>query len=136
MSAFGPFYPPTLQASVNHAERLARLLEREEVSRAGRGRGKDPWWVGRAAEIECVVELAVFDWRRGVRTADVAATAVDAYLAELHQALSPRLGVARAPCCSAPCATVVAPPGAPVTAPGSDTVERLLANLACRPEGP
>jgi hypothetical protein len=127
MSTFGPFYPPALQASVNHAERLARVLDWEEASRSG-DLG-DGWVVGRGGEIDRVVEMIVLDWRGGRVTSEQAAAAVDDYLAGLHDGLAVRFGVTRPSCCTGGSAiTEIGPKGEAETAL-YDSIERLLMNL-------
>ena len=109
MSPFGPFYPPRMQASINHAERLARVLLEEE-SRTCDARHVAAWLVGRAGELERFVEALVTEWRGGRRGPDATAVALDSYLATLHDGLAKRLGVTGPRCCGTDNVTTETPP--------------------------
>ena len=124
MSPFGPFYPPRLQRTVNHAERLAALLARAEHEPEGGGRPTNLWLVGRAGEVERFVEEVLCDWRSGRCAERVAARAVEEYVAFLHEGLAIHLGESAPSCCAPPAQTQVAP---------EDTVDRLLMSLEAGP---
>jgi hypothetical protein len=141
MSLFGPFYPPGLQASINHAERLARVLLQEESSRDRVGSVPE-WLIGRAGELERFVEAVVDDWRAGHRPPESVAMAVDAYLGALHEGLAGRVGVRAPECCrgdvaptavparpSSPRPSAVEVPPDEGTPPSGDCIDQLLRNL-------
>ena len=132
MSAFGPFYPPRLQASLNHAERMARLLLEEELRMTDAPRSA-AWLVGRAGEIERFAEGVIDTWQRG-RRARQAAAATDGYLAALHAVLAQRLGITGPSCCGGDAVTTQVP------ARGGgrlvESIDRLLMNLEARRESP
>jgi hypothetical protein len=86
MKVFGPFYPPALQPTVNHAERFCSLLEGYEVSAPSREEGFLAWLSGRAGEVARVVESAIADWKGG-GSPEAAATRIEEYLRGLHEAL-------------------------------------------------
>jgi hypothetical protein len=128
MSPFGPFYPPRLQASVNHAERLARVLLEEEA-RTVESRHVTAWLVGRADEVERFVEAVVQEWRAGERGPDAAAASLDGYLAALHEGLARRLGVTAPTCCGTDSVTTETPPRRGDPGKLMESIDRLLENL-------
>jgi hypothetical protein len=141
MGPFGPFYPPRLQASVNHAERLVRVLETEEA-RTTDARHVSAWLIGRAGELERFVEAVARDWRSRKRGPEAAAAVLEAYVAELHVGLGARLGVTGPVCCRTDSVTTELPPeakrkgereemeGETVAAKKLiDSIDRLLDNL-------
>jgi hypothetical protein len=99
MATFGPFYPPLLQDLVNHAERLATMLERTPVPDAADV--ASAWIVGRAGEIECFVGAVLSDWGDARISRGHAFRAINAYLGDLHEDLPRRLGGRRPRCCNA-----------------------------------
>lgn len=108
MSVFGPFYPPALQAVVNHAERLSELLAIHELAPPTQ-EWAQAWMTGRADEIVRFVEHVVGLWQGGkVREAEAAAT-LDGYIAALHEGLSKHLGCKAASCCVGDEATTARP---------------------------
>jgi hypothetical protein len=128
MSPFGPFYPPRLQASVNHAERLARVLLEEEA-RTSDARHVAAWLVGRAGELERFVEAIAAEWRSRRRAPEAAACALDAYLAALHEGLASRLGVTGPRCCGTDDVTTETPPRRDEAGALLESIDRLLSNL-------
>ncbi len=141
MGPFGPFYPPRLQASVNHAERLVRVLEKEEA-RTTDARHVSAWLIGRAGELERFVEAVARDWRSRKRGPEAAAAVLEAYVAELHVGLAARLGVTGPVCCRTDSVTTELPEevkkkgekeekeGETVAAAKLiDSIDRLLDNL-------
>jgi hypothetical protein len=128
MSPFGPFYPPRLQDTVNHAERMCTVLQRAEEG-AARAQGSPPpaWLIGRAGELEQVVEAVVQRWRAGRHDADVAAATLDEHLEALHDGLAAWLGITAPLCCRGAAATTETAP----LGNGSlmDSIDRLLMNL-------
>ncbi len=128
MSPFGPFYPPRLQASINHAERLARVLLEEE-GRTCDARHVAAWLVGRAGELERFVEALVAEWRAGRRGPDASSAALDGYLATLHEGLAKRLGVTRPRCCGTDDVTTETPPRRDEHGALLESIDRLLSNL-------
>jgi hypothetical protein len=99
MSAFGPFYPPTLQQAINHADRISAVLARLPV--AGADDADTAWVVGRVDEIACFVRAVACDWRAGGLAETRASSVIAAYLGVLHAGLALRLGVETLACCSA-----------------------------------
>jgi hypothetical protein len=128
MSPFGPFYPPRLQARVNHAERLyGILLEQEELATAARST-VPAWLIGRAGELEQVVSATVQQWRSGRRGGVEAAAALQEHLDALHDGLAAWLGVTAPTCCQGAAATTETAP-LPAEQALVDSIDRLLANL-------
>jgi hypothetical protein len=107
MPGFGPFYPPTLQEAVNHAERLATLLQRVPVN--GAYNDSTAWITGRAEEIACFVDAVTRDWHAGRLSNDGAARTIDRYIDTLHRDLDERPGVDAPRCCSAALAVTSEP---------------------------
>jgi hypothetical protein len=128
MSPFGPFYPPRMQASINHAERLARVLLEEEL-RTCDARHVAAWLVGRAGELERFAEALVAEWRAGQRGPDATAVALDSYLATLHDGLAKRLGVTGPRCCGTDNVTTETPPRSDEAGALLESIDRLLSNL-------
>ena len=135
MSPFGPFYPPRLQASVNHSERLARVLLEEE-GRSFDAQHVAAWLIGRAGELERFVEASVGEWREGQRGPEGAAAALDAYLASLHEGLARRLGITGPRCCGTDNVTTETPPRRDEAVALLETIDRLLSNLVESPAAP
>ena len=100
MSAFGPFYPPDLQAVVNHAERLADLLVAHELS-PPEDEWAQAWLLNRAAEVAQYVEHVVASWRTGGVDEATAARALDGYLVIVHDGMARHLAHAPKTCCRA-----------------------------------
>lgn len=81
---FGPFYPPLLQPSVNHAERLAAVLdaaqrEARTFCSSTAAEEREPahvWLTGRTSEVEAFVAAVVDDWRRGIVSEEEASAAL------------------------------------------------------------
>ena len=108
MNVFGPFYPPALQAVVNHAERLAELLGIHELAPPTQ-EWAQAWMTGRADEVVRFVEHVVGLWRCGkLRDVDAAAT-VDGYLVTLHEGLAKHLRCDSPSCCVGDAATTARP---------------------------
>ena len=130
MSCFGPFYPPRLQASVNHAELLCTVLLRAEEAAARHGRHPPAWLIGRAGELEQVVVTTIQHWREGRRSPESAAGRLDEHLDCLHDGLAAWLGLTSPPCCRAASAVTETPDAASDDqAALLDSIDRLLANL-------
>jgi hypothetical protein len=104
VSAFGPFYPPALQETVNHAERLADLLVAHELS-PPMDEWAQAWLLGRANEVAQYVEHVVASWRAGRIDGATAAGALEGYLAIVHDGMARHLPHAPRRCCVAPDAT-------------------------------
>jgi len=108
VSVFGPFYPPALQAVVNHAERLSELLAIHELAPPTQ-EWAHAWMTGRADEVVRFVEHVVGLWQGGkVREAEAAAT-LEGYIGALHEGLSKHLGCEAASCCVGDEATTARP---------------------------
>jgi hypothetical protein len=108
VNVFGPFYPPALQAVVNHAERLTELLGVHELAPPTQ-EWAQAWMTGRADEIVRFVEDVVVLWRAGeVGDADATAT-LDGYLVALHEGLAKHLRCGAPSCCVADAATTARP---------------------------
>lgn len=108
MNVFGPFYPPALQAVVNHAERLTELLGVHDLAPPTQ-EWAQVWLMGRADEIARFVEHVVELWRAGeLRDVDAAAT-VDGYLVALHEGLAKHLRCHAPSCCVGDAATTAQP---------------------------
>ncbi|HEX3346461.1 MAG TPA: hypothetical protein VHS09_17875 [Polyangiaceae bacterium] len=108
MNVFGPFYPPALQAVVNHAERLSELLGIHELAPPTH-EWAHAWMTGRADEVARFVEHVVGQWREGRLPDAEAAATLDGYLVALHEGLSRHLHCADPPCCAADEATTARP---------------------------
>jgi len=146
VNVFGPFYPPALQAVVNHAERLTELLGVHELAPPTQ-EWAHVWMTGRADEIARFVEHVVVLWRAGeLRDADATAT-LDGYLVALHEGLAKHLRCEAPSCCVGDAATTARParrrrdpPGA--TTVGHDdptalgTIDSLLLDELLRPSKP
>jgi hypothetical protein len=104
VSAFGPFYPPALQQTVNHAERLADLLVAHELSPPG-DEWAQAWLLGRASEVAQYVEHVIASWRAGGIAEATAAAALEGYLAIVHDGMARHLAHGATTCCLAPDAT-------------------------------
>jgi hypothetical protein len=128
MGPFGPFYPPRLQASVNHAERLVRVLAKEEA-RVAEGKHVAAWLIGRAGELEQFVRALVGEWRAEKRQEGAAAAVLDGYIAELHVGLAARLGVTGPTCCRTDSVTTETPPKKDEAGALIESIDRLLENL-------
>jgi hypothetical protein len=130
MSPFGPFYPPRLQASINHAERLVTVLAREEQAQAHRPPPAGAWLIGRAGELEQFAEAIAGDWRTRRRSEAATASALEAYLAELHDSMAARLGMTEPSCCRGASTATESAPEPPDPQQGLlDSIDRLLSNL-------
>lgn len=141
MGPFGPFYPPRLQASVNHAERLVAVLAEEEA-RVHDAKHVSSWLIGRAGELERFVDAVARDWRSRKRGPEAAAAVLEAYVAELHVGLAARLGVTGPVCCRTDSVTTELPEEAKAKGERDereretggtkgliDSIDRLLENL-------
>jgi len=117
-----------MQASINHAERLSRVLLEEEA-RTCDARHVAAWLVGRASELERFVEALVTEWRDGRRGPDATATVLDSYLAALHEGLAKRLGVTGPRCCGTDNVTTETPPRREDPAALVESIDKLLQNL-------
>jgi hypothetical protein len=107
MSMFGPFYPATLQAVVNHAERAAELLSALEAGAPQPDEWAWAWLTGRASEIERLVEHVATAWRRGEVAEQDAAAVVGRYLGILHEGMQRHLGLRSPACCAGSLAVTV-----------------------------
>jgi hypothetical protein len=104
---FGPFYPPLLQPSVNHAERLAALLDGAQsdartffsLTALDEREPARVWLTGRTSEVETFVAAVVDDWRRGIVSEEEASAALDRYLRRLHRGVRAHLTNGAAPTC-------------------------------------
>jgi hypothetical protein len=108
VTVFGPFYPPALQAVVNHAERLAELLGVHELAPPTQ-EWAEAWTIGRADEVVRFVEEVVARWREGRVPDEHAAAALEDYLAALHEGLAKHLGCTAPSCCAGGEATTARP---------------------------
>lgn len=106
---FGPFYPSPLQASVTHAERLARAMS-DALDAILDSPAFDPneptdaevWLVGRTEEVEAFVAEIVGDWRRGALDLASAAAVLDRYIESMHRGMLASLSQGTPlPCCGA-----------------------------------
>jgi len=129
MSPFGPFYPPRLQTSVNHAERLCGILQEQEQLAAAARSQAPAWLIGRAGELEQVVAATVQQWRAGRRGTETAAAALDEHLDALHDGLAAWLGLTSPLCCRGSAATTETAPLPPEQRALVDSIDRLLMNL-------
>ena len=129
MSPFGPFYPPRLQASVNHAERLYGILQEQEELAAAARSTVPAWLIGRAGELEQVVAATVQQWRAGRHRTESAAAALDEHLDALHDGLAAWLGLTSPLCCHGAAAITEAAPLPPEQRALVDSIDRLLLNL-------
>ncbi|MGD0526351.1 MAG: hypothetical protein ABSE49_14465 [Polyangiaceae bacterium] len=103
--AFGPFYPPTLQPVVDHAERLWGLVAIHELAPPS-NEWASAWLHGRSEEIASVAFDVLRGWRSGEVCEAVAAASLEAYLATVHRGLAEHLGCPTPACCRpAPTAT-------------------------------
>jgi hypothetical protein len=93
----GPVYPSFIAEALRHAERLTAVLE--SLDPRTRGVSASTWLLGRASEVDCVLQLVISDWRAG-RTSEVhTARAINSYLAALHRGLALYFGELAPPCC-------------------------------------
>jgi hypothetical protein len=122
-SPFGPFYVTPLQQSIDHAERLVRVLEaldhdiHDGLFRDSffddfggpqdRARGSAIWIVGRAQEVEAFVADVAHDWRQRRISAVAAASVLERYLDALHGGMRDAFDLARPACCAPPRVTAV-----------------------------
>lgn len=95
MDVFGRSYPPALQRSVNHGERLADLLSTPELVS-----DEEPWALGRPEEIASYIAIVVSDWGAHRKTEAEAAAAIDTYLRELHEGMRRIFGIQQPRCCN------------------------------------
>jgi len=146
VNVFGPFYPPALQALVNHAERLSELLAVHELAPPTQ-EWAQVWMTGRADEVVRFVEHVVALWRGGkLKDADAAAT-LDGYLVALHEGLAKHLSCDAPSCCAGDAATTARPARrggrgrARAVATGNEdptalgTIDSLLLEEMLRPPG-
>jgi hypothetical protein len=108
MNVFGPFYPPALQAVINHAERLSELLGIHELAPPTQEWAL-VWMTGRADEIVRFVEHVVALWREGTLTDADAAATLEGYLAAVHEGLKKHLKCDAPSCCVGDAATTARP---------------------------
>ena len=88
---------PFLQAATEHCERMVELLIALE-GRTPRGI-RQRWLVGRAAEVECVVQVVTSDRARGLLSVADAVRSLNAYLQGLHRGLALHFGELAPSCC-------------------------------------
>jgi hypothetical protein len=107
MNPFGQGFPEPLQSVVHHAERfsaavgLAETDQRRAVATGPRELTlSETWLVGRAGEVESVVEDVAREWRVGVLSAKGAAAAIEFYLRALHRGMRDTAGLAGPTCCA------------------------------------
>jgi RNA polymerase sigma factor (sigma-70 family) len=89
-------YPPELQKTIGHAERLAKLLATLEAKpRAGAA------LIGRSQELRAVVSCAVSDWKAGAAGDEETRRSIASHLEGLHQTVAKQLKCAqsRLACC-------------------------------------
>jgi len=97
MRMLSPIYPPFLQETVDHASRLVLMLTNLD-SRTMR-RPAQRWLVGRATEVECVVDALTLDWRRGAMSDASTTGSINAYLHLVHRGLALHFGELAPSCC-------------------------------------
>lgn len=107
MIPFEQHFPEPLQGVVNHAERfcaavaLAETDQCHEVAEGARELSlSETWVIGRAAEIETVVDGIVADWRSGKLSLRGASAAIEGYLVHLHRRMADQTCLDEPPCCS------------------------------------
>lgn len=108
VSVFGPFYPPALQAVVNHSERLSELLVVHELAPPTQ-EWANVWMTGRADEVVRFAEHVVAQWREGRIGEDEAAATLDGYLVTLHEGLARHLRCDAPSCCEGSSAATARP---------------------------
>jgi hypothetical protein len=99
MSTFGPFYPVSLQETVNHAERLCEVLVAYELSPPC-NEWAAAWTVGRADEVARFAEHVTASWRAGQLAEGDASETLHGYLASVHEGMALHLGRIEPPCCA------------------------------------
>jgi len=110
MSTFGPFYPASLQETVNHAERLCEVLVAYELSPPS-NEWAAAWTVGRADEVARFAEHVTASWRGGTLGERDASETLRGYLASVHEGMALHLGRIEPPCCAGDgCTTKPLPP--------------------------
>ena len=124
MKTFGPFYPGRLQGAINHAERVAVLLARLEAGAPQADEWARAWLIGRASEVERLVEHVATAWRAGEVPELDATVTIDRYLGLLHDGMHRHLALPSPACCEASLAATAPSPG-----PESSACEPR----ACRP---
>lgn len=105
---FGPFYPPSLQSLVTHAERLVESLRHLDGEIAG-AEWVDPnepteaelWLHGRPEEIETFVSDVIQEWRRGAISVDLAVGVLASYITDVHRGFASAFGRMSPGCCAA-----------------------------------
>jgi hypothetical protein len=100
MPVFGPFYPPVLQAVVDHAERLWDLLALRELTPPTE-EWAEAWTMGRADEIVRFAEHVIGLWEERRLADGGAASMLEGYLAVVHQGLTRHFGFDAPRCCTA-----------------------------------
>jgi hypothetical protein len=107
MLPFDQRFPEPLQGVINHAERCAvalTLAETDQSRDVATGPGEltlaETWVVGRAGEVEAVVDDIVVDWQRGKLTMRSASAAIECYLIELHRGMTAATSLGEPTCCS------------------------------------
>lgn len=105
MNPFGPGFPEPLQGVVNHAERFSAALglaeaDHRRLAAAGTENLAATWIIGRAAEVEALVEDVVYEWRAGAQSAKSAAAAIESYLRSVHHNMDDRSTFGRPTCCA------------------------------------
>jgi hypothetical protein len=89
--------PPFLTEALSHSIRIAEVLSRLPAST--RQRPGQRWLVGRTAEVQCLTDAVMDDWRHG-RVTDVEATqSINAYIQLLHRGLALHFGELAPSCC-------------------------------------
>jgi hypothetical protein len=100
LRVFGPFYPPALQAVINHAERLSDLLAVRELTPPAE-EWAGAWTIGRADEVARFAEHVVGLWQERRLGDRGAASMLEGYLAVVHEGLARHFGRAAPSCCQA-----------------------------------
>jgi len=89
--------PPFLTEALSHSIRISEVLSRLPAN--PRRRPGQRWLVGRTAEIQCLTDAVMDDWRHG-RVTDVEATqSINAYIQLLHRGLALHFGELAPSCC-------------------------------------
>ena len=107
MIPFDRHFPEPLQGVVNHAERFCAavaLAETDQCIDAAEDARElslsETWVVGRAGEIEAVVDEVLADWRSGKLSLRGASAAIESYLVRLHRRMVDETCLDEPPCCS------------------------------------
>lgn len=90
--------PPFLTEALSHALRISEVLSRLPGG-TRRTPARHRWLVGRTAELKCLSDAVMDDWRHA-RITDVEATqSINAYIQLLHRGLALHFGELAPSCC-------------------------------------